>query len=147
MQMDNQDVAMGKEEIKDRIKEALNSYIEKMNEKSKGRVVIKVEATPQGLIFKTVNVMNKDEVIKINNLTSFFEACILSLAMNLAEKLQAKILLKSVGKKVFSEIEEAILKGLEGGKNAVIAEAKKEINVYVFDKNILERSFNFDAFF
>ena len=146
MEIQPENIQMGKDEIKARVKEAITAYLKKWNQAKGGYVAVLMEVEEGKPIFKTAKFHEdgSQEVIEDNNTEGFFRDCILSLAENVAQKIQVKFLLKSIGKKIFPEIEAALLNSLEEGQSVLIGLLGANLSVSLWEKGRFQKQINID---
>lgn len=146
MNLTPEQLQTSKEEILKRVKEALVSFLSKKDkEHGKTFVALTLEPPPVqddkiGETFK-MNVVwglykvifrgngAKPEKINLENYDTedFFKKVLLSLADNIAQKLQVKTLISTVGKNIFPEVIKGISNSLKPGQVVMIFKKNEEV--------------------
>lgn len=143
MDLTQQELITNKKEIIGKVKEALFSFLS-AKEEEHGKVFVAItldvpirqvervgEAFKMNVVFTLYKVVFKvkPEKIVLENydIESFFKNVMLSLADNIAQRLQVRAMVSATGKSVFPEVEKGIQSGLKPGQTVMIFKKNEEV--------------------
>lgn len=142
---------MNKSEIRENVKDSLAKYLDtKAGQHGFCIVVLSCEDNIAAWgLYKVQAIGEKREKIHIesSDTETFFKKVILSQADNLAVKLQVKAVISTIGKKVFPEIEKAIVANLEANQHVMIAKNTDGLLVTLNENGRYIKSLDIDEIF
>ena len=143
MSLTPEQIAESKGEIIEKVKEALLAFLT-AKEDEHGKVFVALtleeptgqadrvgEAFKMNVVFGLYKVIFQEKPEKISlelyDIESFFKNVMLSLADNIAQRLQVRAMLSATGKNIFPEVERGIQASLKAGQIVMIFRKNEEV--------------------